>query len=75
MRRVISLFRQPQEYLAVLDYDDDPAKPVSEEDFNEEPEYFRQLLEYLREQKSSEVDHDDRRNEQEKTVRQLVTHR
>ena len=51
MRRVISLFRQPEEYLAVLDYEDDPAQPASDNDFNEEPEYFRQLLEYLREQK------------------------
>ena len=52
MRRVISLFRQPEEYLALLDYEDDPAQPASEADFNHEPEYFRQLLEYLREQKN-----------------------
>src|SRR5437868_12178774 len=41
MRRVISLFRQPEEYLALLDYEDDPAQPASEADFNQEPEYFR----------------------------------
>jgi hypothetical protein len=51
MRRVISLFRQPEEYLAVFDYEDDPLRPASPEDLNREPEYFRQLLEYLREQK------------------------
>ena len=55
MRRVISLFREPEEYLAVLDYEDDPAQPVSEEDLNREPEYFRQLLEFLREQKSPDA--------------------
>ena len=53
MRRVISLFRQPEEYLAVLDYEDDPAQPSSD-DLNREPEYFRQLLEYLREQKQKD---------------------
>jgi hypothetical protein len=52
MRRVISLFREPEEYLAVLDYEDDPAQPASEENLNREPEYFRQLLEFLREQKA-----------------------
>ena len=55
MRRVISLFRQPEEYLALLDYEDDPAQPTSEADFNQEPEYFRQLLEYLREQKNKDL--------------------
>jgi len=54
MRRVISLFRQPQEYLAVLDDEDDPAQPSPEAGLNPEPEYFRQLLEYLREQKDKE---------------------
>ena len=55
MRRVISLFRQPEEYLAVLDYEDDPSRPASEEDLDQEPEYFRQLLEYLRGQKNQEL--------------------
>ena len=55
MRRVISLFRQPEEYLALVDYEDDPAQPASEADFNQEPEYFRQLLEYLREQKNKDL--------------------
>ena len=56
MRRVISLFRQPEEYLAVFDYEDDPSRPASPQDLNREPEYFRQLLEYLREQKEQKRD-------------------
>jgi len=54
MRRVISLFREPEEYLAVLDYEDDPDQPVSQEELDREPPYFRQLLEFLREQKVQE---------------------
>jgi hypothetical protein len=52
MTRIISLFREPQEYAAVLE--NEPPQPAFEQKPEEEPEYFRQLLEYLRERNEKE---------------------
>ena len=49
MERLISLFREP-------DYDNPPAQEEEEQrppQADEEPVYFRQLLEYLRQRKAS----------------------
>ena len=52
MNRLISLFREPQEYAALLE--EEPPQPAFEPKAGEEPEYFKQLLEYLRERNEKE---------------------
>lgn len=47
MTRLISLFKEPQEYAAVLE--DEPLQPPFDRKPDDEPEYFKQLLKYLRE--------------------------
>ena len=52
MERLISLFREP-------DYDSPPAQDEDEQRLpqaDEEPVYFRQLLEYLRQRKANALD-------------------
>ena len=52
MNRLISLFKEPQEYAARLE--DDPPQPAFDQKPDDEPEYFKQLLEYLRERNEKE---------------------
>jgi hypothetical protein len=52
MTRLISLFKEPQEYAARLE--GDPAPPALDQKPDNEPEYFKQLLEYLRERNETE---------------------
>ena len=52
MTRLISLFREPQEYAALLS--EEPPQPATNEKPEGEPEYFKQLLEYLRERNETE---------------------
>ncbi len=52
MNRLISLFKEPQEYAARSE--DDPPQPAFDQKPDDEPEYFKQLLEYLRERNEKE---------------------
>ena len=55
MERLISLFREP-------DYDSPPAQDEDEQrrpQADEEPVYFRQLLEYLRQRKQNASEESD----------------
>lgn len=52
MTRLISLFKEPQEYAARSE--DDPPQPAFDQKPDGEPEYFKQLLEYLRERNEKE---------------------
>jgi hypothetical protein len=49
MERVISLFRKPEEFEFFEPFEDE------EEELDEQPEYFQQLIEYLREKNSRVV--------------------
>jgi len=51
MQRLISLFRKPEEWLPILNQEAACSLNPSED---EEPEYFRQILDFLREQKARE---------------------
>ena len=51
MNRLISLFKEPQEYAALLE--EEPPQPAFDPK-PEEPEYFKQLLEFLRERNERE---------------------
>jgi hypothetical protein len=52
MTRLISLFKEPQEYAAQLE--DEPAQRAPDPKSGDEPEYFKQLLKYLRERNEKE---------------------
>lgn len=51
MQRVISLFRKPEEF----EFFEPPEEQEEELGLEEEPEYFQQLIEYLRQHKSQVV--------------------
>jgi hypothetical protein len=56
MNRLISLFKEPREYAALLE--DEPEQLVLEQKPDSEPEYFKQLLKYLRERNENEHSED-----------------
>jgi len=54
MERLISLFREP-DYDSPAAQDEDAQRPAPQQ-VDEEPVYFRQLLEYLRQRKADALD-------------------